>query len=223
MSKKFTRLCREEQGLFDRKQAAWNCYISLRNKLNKATREEELAWQERCSAKELMEGEFELLRTQILDHEAVWEEYRQIRDRNSLQIRQLKAEADDLYQEMQTALEQLVSSLRGNAGFMKNHHCARARLCEARMKDINAQVDELKREIKKAKRRAEKKSPYLNRLSYNRAKTSFNSAKTKHEVLMADLEALKREVRHLKNEFQIVNAEHIRIREEIDSLKSKVK
>lgn len=83
-----------EQELFERKQRAWNFYAELRKRCSAVHDEMDAAWQERVSAREEMNREYEEMQRSSEHYREVWDEYGRIRDSNNYEIERLRAEAD---------------------------------------------------------------------------------------------------------------------------------
>ena len=88
------RLKTKQQSLFEQKQAAFQRFKDLQERINTAHDIMQSAWDERVRARECMNREFEARQSAYSHRDSVWDEYGRIRDYNNSRIESLKYEAD---------------------------------------------------------------------------------------------------------------------------------
>jgi len=197
-----------QQAAFERKQAAYKKYSEARDRANAANAAMQTAWNERVSARDAMNREYEQLQSDRQSYDLVWAEYRRVKDENGPRIDELRREADEEHRESQRCFQD--ASLAYECGNKAEAPglAAEGREHRDRRDSLNAQVKELVDEIRQAKQRAEMCSHKPNSYAFHKAKTEFDAAKARHERLQAEYKEAKAERDRLKAEFEAAKAEH---------------
>ena len=92
------RLKSEQDHTFARQQEAYQNKKRLDDEKNRLYEIAQNAWQRRSSARDEMNREYERMQFERSHNDAVWDEYKRIRDNNNRRIDALTQQADDLYQ-----------------------------------------------------------------------------------------------------------------------------
>lgn len=87
----------EQEEAFRHKQEVYQKYQAAKRRANEAYHAQQAAWNERVRAREEMNREYEALQAARTYNDAIWSEYKKIRDNNNSRIDCLKPEADSLY------------------------------------------------------------------------------------------------------------------------------
>ena len=101
------RLKSEQDRAFAQKQEAYQNKKRLDDEKNRLYEISQNAWQRRSSARDEMNREYEHMQSERSRNDAIWDNYKKIRDSNNLRIDDLTQQADDLYQRMVSSFEQL--------------------------------------------------------------------------------------------------------------------
>ena len=213
----------QEQAAFRRKQEAWQNYADARDRAKTAHDEMDFAWQERCSAREEMNREYEALQSASDHYREVWDEYGRIRDYNNSRIDSLRYEADAEHQMMQDCFNRASDAYnygdKSEAPFLS----AEGREHKERRDALNAEIGALIQEIKDAKANANWQASKPDHSAFHRAKEAFERAKTRHETAQTEFKRLKKERDHCKSEFDQAQTEHTRLKEQFQRKLEEVK
>ncbi len=212
-----------EQDAFNRKQAAYQRYIDMRNRCNEAYDEMQSAWNERSSAAEVMTHEYENMRSTKEHYKQVWDEYGHIRDRNNYEIERLRAEADLEHSQMKDCFERASDCYEFGDKSEAPYWSQQGHEHKERRDDINSRVSELCQEVKSAKQNAEWRAPKTDFSAFHRAKDAFDQAKSRHMSAEEKFKRLKEKRDFLKSEFDSLHAEHIRLKEEFSRKLDEIK
>lgn len=91
----------KEQEAFRQKQAAYQRYDEAKKLTDSAYINMQSAWNDRCSAREVMNSEYEAMQASNSNYREVWAEYSRIRDDNNARIQQLRSDSDHEHRMMQ--------------------------------------------------------------------------------------------------------------------------
>lgn len=91
----------KEQEAFRQKQAAYQRYEEAKKLTNSAYINMQSAWNDRCSAREVMNSEHEAMQASNSNYREVWAEYSRIRDDNNARIQRLRSDSDYEHRMMQ--------------------------------------------------------------------------------------------------------------------------
>lgn len=202
------RLKSKEQLLFQAKQNTWTKWRDAWERVNEAHNLTQEAWQSRCLAKEIMNREFEVMRSNSEYCQRVWDEYGRIRDCNNSRIESLKSEADYEHRQMCNCFDQASSAYNYGDKSMAPIYSQEGREHQNRRDRINAEISGLAREVKKARQNAECKAPKTDSSAFRSAQDAFNCAKEYHQRLDSEFKRLKAERDRLKVEFDRLQEDH---------------
>lgn len=195
------RLKKEQQSLFEQKQAAFQRFASIRDQANSAHDVMQSAWDERVRAREEMNSEFEARKSAFVHRDSVWDEYSRIRDCNNSRIESLKYEADSEHRAMQDCFDRASDAYQYGDKSEAPMLSQEGHEHQDRRNELNAEISELAREVKQAKANAEASAPRVDPSAFNRAKSVFESAKARHESAQAEFKRLKAQRDSAKMEF----------------------
>lgn len=181
------------------------------------------AWNERVSARDVMNHEYEAMQNDNNNYRAVWDEYGRIRDYNNAKIESLRSEADYEHREMIRCFDQASSCYqygdKSEAPYWSEQGHSHKNLRD----QLNYQISELCREVKAAKQNAEMRANKTNSSAFHRAKEAFDDAKNKHEAFQAGFKRLKAERDQFKLEFHRAEAEHRKLKEQFQRKLDEIK
>lgn len=181
------------------------------------------AWNERVSARDVMNREYEAMQNDNNNYRAVWDEYGRIRDYNNAKIEGLRSEADYEHREMIRCFDQASSCYqygdKSEAPYWSEQGHSHKNLRD----QLNYQISELCREVKAAKQNAEMRANKTNSSAFHRAKEAFDDAKNKHEAFQTGFKRLKAERDQLKLEFHRAEAEHRKLKEQFQRKLDEIK
>lgn len=205
---------RDLNSALQREQAAWSAYLGVVKLLAVAYRVMQNAWEERCSAEEEMNEEYESIR--ILDecYREVWGEYNCIRDRNENRIISLHIAADHEDKEMRWWFKKSDEEFEHGDKEVSPLYYEEGRAHQECRDKFNEKARRLRQEIDKAKKIAKNQAAKADVSAFESAKRRFNHAKSRHEFARAEFESLKFEHNRLKAEFERLQAEYKRLKNE---------
>lgn len=212
-----------EQEAFSLKQNAWKKYDEAKTRCSELHDAMQSAWNERVSARDLMNHEYEVMQNDNNNYRAVWDEYGRIRDYNNAKIESLRSEADYEHREMIRCFDQASSCYqygdKSEAPYWSEQGHSHKNLRD----QLNYQISELCREVKAAKQNAEMRANKTNSSAFHRAKEAFDDAKNRHEAFQAGFKRLKAERDQLKLEFHRAEAEHRKLKEQFQRKLDEIK
>lgn len=199
----------EQEEAFRRKQEVYQKYQAAKRRANEAYHAQQAAWNERVRAREEMNREYEALQAARTYNDAIWSEYKKIRDNNNSRIDCLKPEADSLYQKMSSAFDSASYAYNYGSRAEAATYSSEGKQYKERLTYINAEIRKLGQAVKDARIHAENCSTQGSSSKYNSAKEAFQRAKAVHESAQTTFNAAKAEKERLKAEFQLLHAEHL--------------
>lgn len=204
----------KEQEAFRQKQAAYQRYEEAKKLTNSAYINMQSAWNDRCSAREVMNSEYEAMQASNSNYREVWAEYSRIRDDNNARIQRLRSDSDHEHRMMQDCFERASFAYTSGDKAEASSLSAEGRSHKERRDSINAEVSSLSYEIRSAKMSAESRAPKTDGSAFRSAKSAFNEAKSCHESAQAEFNRLKAERDRLKAEFDAAQKRFLQYKEE---------
>ena len=213
----------KEQEAFRQKQAAYQRYEEAKKLTDSAYIKMQSAWNDRCSAREVMNSEYEAMQASNSIYREVWAEYSRIRDNNNARIQQLRSDSDYEHRMMQDCFERASFAYESGYKAEASSLSAEGRSHKERRDSINAEVSSLCYEIRSAKMDAESRAPKTDGSAFRSAKSVFNEAKSCHESAQAEFNRLKVERNRLKAEFDAAQEYFIQCKEEFQKKLAEVR
>ena len=213
----------KEQEAFRQKQAAYQRYEEAKKLTNSAYINMQSAWNDRCSAREVMNSEYEAMQASNSNYREVWAEYSRIRDDNNARIQQLRSDSDHEHRMMQDCFERASFAYTSGDKAEASSLSAEGRSHKERRDSINAEVSSLSYEIRSAKMSAESRAPKTDGSAFRSAKSAFNEAKSCHESAQAEFNRLKAERDRLKAGFDAAQKRFLQYKEEFQKKLAEVK
>lgn len=213
----------KEQEAFRQKQAAYQRYEEAKKLTNSAYMNMQSAWNDRCSAREVMNSEYEAMQASNSNYREVWAEYSRIRDDNNARIQRLRSDSDCEHRMMQDCFERASFAYTSGDKAEASSLSAEGRSHKERRDSINAEVSSLSYEIRSAKMSAESRAPKTDGSAFRSAKSAFNEAKSCHESAQAEFNRLKAERDRLKAEFDTTQKRFLQYKEEFQKKLAEVK
>lgn len=213
----------KEQEAFRQKQAAYQRYEEAKKLTDSAYINMQSAWDDRCSAREVMNSEYEAMQASNSIYREVWAEYSRIRDNNNARIQQLRSDSDYEHRMMQDCFERASFAYTSGDKAEASSLSAEGRSHKERRDSINAEVSSLSYEIRSAKMSAESRAPKTDGSAFRSAKSAFNEAKSCHESAQAEFNRLKAERDRLKAEFDTAQKRFLQYKEEFQKKLAEVK
>ena len=213
----------KEQEAFRQKQAAYQRYEEAKKLTNSAYINMQSAWNDRCSAREVMNSEYEAMQASNSNYREVWAEYSRIRDDNNARIQRLRSDSDHEHRMMQDCFERASFAYTSGDKAEASSLSAEGRSHKERRDSINAEVSSLSYEIRSAKMSAESRAPKTDGSAFRSAKSAFNEAKSCHESAQAEFNRLKAERDRLKAEFDAAQKHFIQCKEEFQKKLTEVR
>ena len=213
----------KEQEAFRQKQAAYQRYEEAKKLTNSAYINMQSAWNDRCSAREVMISEYEAMQASNSNYREVWAEYSRIRDDNNARIQRLRSDSDYEHRMMQDCFERASFAYTSGDKAEASSLSAEGRSHKERRDSINAEVSSLSYEIRSAKMSAESRAPKTDGSAFRSAKSAFNEAKSCHESAQAEFNRLKAERDRLKAEFDAAQKRFLQYKEEFQKKLAEVK
>ena len=217
------RLKTEQQTAFERKQEAYQRYDEAKRRTQQAYDVMQDAWQERSDARDEMNREFEARQVAFDHNNAIWDEYKRIRDSNNYQIERLRQEADAEHQAMIDCFEQASMAYESGDGAAASLYSSEGHDHKDRRNSLNAEVSALVQEIKDAKAYAESAAPKVDQSAYYAAKERFRQAKARHQAAEAEFKHEKAERDRLKAEFNHLQQEFLQAKEAFQRRRDEIK
>ena len=222
-NKELDSLKAKEQEAFHQKQAAYQRYAEAKRLADSAYINMQSAWNDRCSAREVMNSEYEAMQMSNSTYREVWAEYSRIRDSNNARIQQLRSDADYEHRMMQDCFERASFAYTSGDKAEASSLSAEGRCYKERRDSLNAEVSSLSHEIRSAKMDAESRAPKTDSSAFRSAKNAFNEAKSCHESAQAEFNRLKTERNRLKAEFDAAQERFLQYKEEFQRKLAEVK
>ena len=213
----------KEQEAFRQKQAAYQRYEEAKKLTNSAYINMQSAWNDRCSAREVMNSEYEAMQASNSNYREVWAEYSRIRDDNNARIQRLRSDSDHEHRMMQDCFGRASFAYTSGDKAEASSLSAEGRSHKERRDSINAEVSSLSYEIRSAKMGAESRAPKTDGSAFRSAKSAFNEAKSCHESAQAEFNRLKAERDRLKAEFDAAQKRFLQYKEEFQKKLAEVK
>ncbi len=213
----------KEQEAFRQKQAAYQRYEEAKKLTESAYINMQSAWSDRCSAREVMNSEYEAMQASNSIYREVWAEYSRIRDDNNARIQRLRSDSDYEHRMMQDCFERASFAYTSGDKAEASSLSAEGRSHKERRDSINAEVSSLCYEIRSAKMDAESRAPKTDGSAFRSAKSVFNEAKSCHESAQAEFNRLKVERNRLKAEFDATQEYFIQCKEEFQKKLAEVR
>lgn len=213
----------KEQEAFRQKQAAYQRYDEAKKLTDSAYINMQSAWNDRCSAREVMNSEYEAMQASNSNYREVWDEYSRIRDDNNARIQRLRSDSDYEHRMMQDCFERASFAYTSGDKAEASSLSAEGRSHKERRDSINAEVSSLSYEIRSAKMSAESRAPKTDGSAFRSAKSAFNEAKSCYESAQAEFNRLKAERDRLKAEFDAAQKRFLQYKEEFQKKLAEVK
>lgn len=213
----------KEQEAFRQKQAAYQRYEEVKKLTDSAYINMQSAWNDRCSAREVMNSEYEAMQASSSNYREIWAEYSRIRDDNNARIQRLRSDSDCEHRMMQDCFERASFAYTSGDKAEASSLSAEGRNHKERRDSINAEVSSLSYEIRSAKMSAESRAPKTDGSAFRSAKSAFNEAKSCHESAQAEFNRLKVERDRLKAEFDTAQKRFLQYKEEFRKRLAEVK
>ena len=213
----------KEQEAFRQKQAAYQRYEEVKKLTDSAYINMQSAWNDRCSAREVMNSEYEAMQASSSNYREIWVEYSRIRDDNNARIQRLRSDSDCEHRMMQDCFERASFAYTSGDKAEASSLSAEGRNHKERRDSINAEVSSLSYEIRSAKMSAESRAPKTDGSAFRSAKSAFNEAKSCHESAQAEFNRLKVERDRLKAEFDTAQKRFLQYKEEFRKRLAEVK
>lgn len=202
------RLKSEQDRAFARQQEAFQNKKRLDDEKKRLYEIAQNAWQRRSSAREEMNREYERMQSERSRNDAVWDEYKRIRDSNNGRIDALTQQADDLYQRMVSCFERASDAYNYGDKSSAPGYAAEGRQYQALLKSANAEKSRLCNEVKSAKAHAESFSGKTDSTPFHNAKAQFETAKREHEIAESACKQAKQRAETAKMEFECAKQNH---------------
>ena len=202
------RLKSEQDHTFARQQEAYQNKKRLDDEKNRLYEIAQNAWQRRSSARDEMNREYERMQFERSHNDAVWDEYKRIRDNNNRRIDALTQQADDLYQRMVSCFERASDAYNYGDKSSAPGYAAEGRQYQALLKSANEEKSRLCNEVKSAKAYAESFSGKIDSTLFQNAKTKFETAKREHEIAESAFKEAKQRAESAKREFECAKQNH---------------
>lgn len=212
-----------EQEAFHRKQELFQKYKHAKDQASVAYDIMQAAWQERCSAREVMNREYEAMQSASAHYREVWDEYGRIRDYNNSRIESLRHEADYEHQEMINCFERASDCYNHGDKSEAPYWSEQGHDHKERRNELNDEVSRLIQEIHDTKADASWRAPKTDSSAFHMAKDTFEHAKAHHQSAESEFKRLKTERDHYKAEFNIAQEEHVRLKDEFQERLAEVK
>ena len=222
-NKELDSLKAKEQEAFHQKQAAYQRYAEAKKLTDSAYINMQSVWDDRCSAREVMNSEYEAMQASNSIYREVWAEYSRIRDNNNARIQQLRSDSDYEHRMMQDCFERASFAYESGDKAEASSLSAEGRSHKERRDSLNAEVSSLSYEIRSAKMSAESRAPKTDGSAFRSAKSAFNEAKSCHESAQAEFNRLKAERNRLKAEFDAAQERFLQYKEEFQRKLAEVK
>lgn len=148
------QLIAEEQEAFMRKQAAFQAYRAAKEKANQLYQAQQEAWKERSRMQNAMNQEYNSLQIVRAQNDAVWGEYKRIRDYNNQRISMLKPEADELYHRMSAAFDNASNEYNFGSKAEAATYSAEGKAYQEQLKSLNSEISSLAHAVTSAKQMA---------------------------------------------------------------------
>ena len=213
----------KEQAVFRRKQIAFQKYKDAKERAGIAYDAMRSAWNERSSTREAMNREYEIMQQASLNYQAVWEDFRHIRDANNSRIKWLRDEADREHEMMKSCFDRASAAYECGDKSEAPIYASEGHEHKERRDELNTEIGDLIREIIDAKQDAEWRAPKTDSSAFREAKDAFEQAKSRHESAQAEFKRLKAERDRLKDAFESLHEEHVRLKEEFQKKLEEVK
>jgi len=217
------RMRLEEEEAFRRKQDAWQDYMIAKEAANVAYETVQLRLEDRRTAKEDLDREYEVLQKAYEQNRGVWDSFRQSRDYYVSRIESLRKEASAEHQAMCECFEQANSAYGCGDKAMAPKYSAEGHEHRMKRDKLNIEISLLCRKIKEARQDAERCAPRPDRQAFDAAKAIFDEAKAMHQEAHACFRLLESKNRQAKEKFYEANAEHTQARAALRSKLSEVK
>lgn len=217
------RLKAEQQAAFERKQKAYHKYDEARQRTQRAHDIMQEAWQERSDARDEMNREYEKRQAAFEHNDAIWDEYKRIRDHNNYQLEYLRSDADAEHRAMIECFEQASAAYESGDKAGASLYSSEGHDHKDRRNELNAKVSSLVQEIKDAKAHAESAAPKVDSSAYNAAKARFEQAKQRHQAAQDNFNREREERNRLKGEFDRLQAVFLAAKEAFQQKLAEVK
>ena len=217
------RLKAAKQEAYERKQAAWQVYDEARRRTQQAYDVMQEAWQERQDARNEMNREYEVRQAAFERNDAIWDEYKRIRDYNNYQIEHLRQEADTEHQAMISCFEEASAAYENGDKASASLYSSEGHDYKDRRNSLNDEVNALVQEIRDAKAHAQSAAPKVDSSAFYAAKSRFEAAKAKHQAADTDFKREKAERDRAKAEFNRLQQEFLQAKEAFQSKRDEVR
>lgn len=202
------RLKSEQDRAFAQKQEAYQNKKRLDDEKDRLYEISQNAWQRRSSARDEMNREYEHMQSERSRNDAIWDNYKKIRDSNNWRIDDLTQQADDLYQRMVSSFEQASDAYNYGDKSLAPEYAAEGRQYQALLKSVNAEKSRLCNEVKSAREHAESFSDRIDSSAFRSAKAQFEAAKREHEIAELAFKEAKQRAELAKKEFEHAKQNH---------------
>lgn len=202
------RLKSEQDRAFARKQEAFQNKKRLKDEKNRLYQIAQDAWQRRLSARDEMNRKYEDMQSARSRNDAIWNEYKRIRDYNNGRIDTLTRQADDLYQRMVSCFERASDAYNCGEKASAHEYAAEGKQYQALLKSANEEKSRLCNEVKSARAHAEAFSDKTDSTLFRNAKALFETAKEEHKAAELAFKEAKQRAESAEREFERAKQEH---------------
>lgn len=204
----FTRLKANQDNTFNEQQRAFEAMKSAKEATNRLYNAFQAAWQKRAAARDEMNREFQRMKETNAYNDAIWDEYKRVRDYNNSRISSLKYEADQAYSNMQNAFQNASNAFNYGNKAAAPGYSAEGKRHKATLQSLNSQIKQLGSEVKAAKARAQMSSGGTSADYFKSAKAKFQIAKAEHEAAQANFKSAKAISDRAKSDFDKTKLAH---------------
>lgn len=197
---------------YDQKQTLYQEYIVAKNRCSGAFKIKKAVGDERFSARETLDREYEAMQRSSENYDAIWSEYARIRDSNNPRIESLKREADYEHSQMVDYKSRSQDAYNYGDHDSAGVYSAEGRMHQERLNALNAEISALCREVTEAKEYAEHHAPKTDSSAYKQAKAAHKAIKERHEKLKEVCSIFAQDRDQKKAIFDAAHAEFLRLR-----------
>lgn len=220
-SENFGQLVKDEQDAFMRKQAAYQAYQVVKEKADQLYKAQQDTWKELCRVKKIMNQEFEALQAARVQTDAVWKEYKRIRDYNNQRISMLKPQADEMYRRMSVAFEAASNAYNFGSKADAAAYSAEGRSYQEQLKYLNSEIRSLAQAVTDAKQSAQSHGSPASNSAFRSAQEEYRRAKVAHLTAQDAFNCAKSERERLFCEFQNLQQQYLSKRDAVQGAKNK--
>lgn len=215
------QLIAEEQDAFMRKQAAFQAYRAAKEKANQLYQAQQEAWKERSRMQNAMNQEYNSLQIVRAQNDAVWGEYKRIRDYNNQRISMLKPEADELYHRMSAAFDNASNEYNFGSKAEAATYSAEGKAYQEQLKSLNSEISSLAHAVTSAKQYAQSHGSTTSDSAFRAAQEEYRRAKAAHLAAQQAFQSAKAERERLLHEFQDLQQRYLEKKAAVQAAKKR--